>query len=460
MPQGACTTRILDVLGIGFGPSNIALAVALDEQDSALDVHFIDAAPKAGWHPEMLLAGSDIQNNPLRDLVTPRNPRSHYSFTNYLKCEGRLFEYLNLGLAYPFRTEYARYISWVAEQFAHQVTYASRALRVSFDPSAGVWEVEAAGVIYRARAIVLGTGRSRNIPAVFRGAIGSRVFHLCDYLRRIEALLPDLRRVAVIGASQSAVEINNDLMARFPQLEIHAVHRGFAMRQKDTSPFSDHVYFPEFVDYFYRVDDTARADLQRQLRPTNYGAADIDVLHRLYATIYEERLQNRRRFHIHNNARIDSCRQTAEGVELEVTERFLGERTTLRLDAVVLATGFLDLGAGEGAELFPPLLSEVAHSLARRPDGALAVERDYRVSSRHGMPIYLNGLCESSHGLGDAGSFSLLSIRAADIVTSLHAGLPDAVVPNRSALRPAATIHTIPRKPGTEETPNVRPASG
>jgi L-ornithine N5-oxygenase len=439
MPRTARKTKTVDVLGIGFGPSNIALAIALEERSSPLDVHFIEAASGPCWQPQMLISGSDIQNNPLRDLVTPRNPCSPYSFTNYLKCEGRLFDYLNLGLAYPFRKDYARYVTWVAQHFAYQVSYDSPAQDIRFDAQSGFWRIQTGGVDYAARSLVLGIGRSRNIPQVFAAVTGPRVFHLNDYLSHIADLAPRLNSIAVVGASQSAVEINNDLMARFPELEIHAVHRGFAMRQKDTSPFSDHVYFPDFVDYFFSVDDAARADLQRQLRQTNYSAADLDVLHRLYTTIYEERLDGVERFHIHNNARIDACRLTENGVEMDVSERFLNRNTKLKVDAVVLATGFLDLGNGEAAEAFPPLLAGVADSLACRADGGLAVARDYRVATSHGLPLYLNGLCESSHGLGDAGSFSLVAVRALDILTSLEAALarPAAAQPATPDLIPA-----------------------
>jgi lysine/ornithine N-monooxygenase len=34
-------------------------------------------------------------------------------------------------------------------------------------------------------------------------------------------------------------------------------------------------------------------------------------------------------------------------------------------------------------------------------------------------PIYLNGLCESTHGFGDAGSFSLLALRSSTIARSV-----------------------------------------
>jgi L-ornithine N5-oxygenase len=423
MKIGRIDSSIHDVVAVGFGPSNIALAVAHEESGSRLDLHFVEQASETNWQPTMLLDGSDIQNNPLRDLVTPRNPKSHYTFVNYLKCESRLFEYLNLGVHYPLRKDYARYVRWVSKFFEHNVTYGAGASDVTFDPRAGRWVVDTDKGRFEAAALVVGTGRSWNIPEIFAPHLGPRVFHLSSYLDRLAALGKSLKSIAVVGGSQSAVEILLDLIARDRQLEIHSIHRSFAMRQKDTSPFSDRVYFPEFVDYFFNVDQAARSELQRQLRPTNYNSADIDVLHKLYLTLYEERLDERPRVRIHNNAYATKVRADERGVTLRLRERFLGREEDVPVDAVVLATGFKDLGTGEGTELFPPLLSNVADGLARRPDGALDVRRDYSVISATGRPIYLNGMCESSHGLGDAGSFSLLSLRSMDILTSLERAL-------------------------------------
>lgn len=411
-----------DILGIGFGPSNIAVAIALQERESNLSAHFIESGADSSWQPGMLLDGSDIQNNPLRDLVTPRNPQSRYTFINYLKCENRLLDYLNLGLAYPFRKEYARYIAWVASFFKEQVSYNTPAQAISSDGDGG-WLVSTPRGTIRARALLLGTGRSQNIPKEFEGVTGSRVFHLCDYLPKLAALGTDIRSIAVIGASQSAVEIHLDLLNRFPNLNIHAVHRGFAMRQKDTSPFSDHVYFPEFIDYFFQVNDSARQDLQRQLRPTNYSAADFDVLQKLYLTLYEDRLDGRSRFNNHNNTIVTKATLDGDSVTLGLRERYLDRHSSLEVDAVVLATGFKDIGAGEGKEEFPPLLRVVADQCVRTHAGGLHVRRDYSLDTGGDGLIYLNGLCESSHGLGDAGSFSLLSFRATDIVESCETQL-------------------------------------
>jgi L-ornithine N5-monooxygenase len=436
----ARSNRDFDVLGIGFGPSNLAVAIALEEAQTKLDFHFIEGASDACWHPGMLLNGSDVQNNPLRDLVTPRNPKSHFTFTNYLKESGRLFDFLNLGILYPLRKDYSKYIKWVADHFADKVTYSTRAEHVFYDAASDRWCVETAAGTYTGRALVVGTGRSRNTPEVFQPHLGQRVFHLCDYLPKIEKLAPTLSSIAVIGASQSAVEILLDLMGRFPDLEIHSVHRSYSMRQKDTSPFSDHVYFPEFVDYFFKASPSARNELQSQLRHTNYSAADLDVLHKLYLNIYEERLDGRERVRVHNNTLIEGVAADHDRVTLSLRERILNETSELRVDAVVLATGFRDIGVGEGKEPYPKLLSGAVDELTRDERGALLVERDYSVKTNNGLPLYLNGLCESSHGLGDAGSFSLLSLRATEILNSLESHFRDLPPRAEADMRPRLKI--------------------
>ncbi|WP_248732366.1 SidA/IucD/PvdA family monooxygenase [Pseudomonas sp. MWU13-2517] len=416
---------IYDIVGIGFGPSNLALAVALEEAASPLTYRFLDAKQKPDWQDEMLLSGSDIQNNPLRDLVTPRNPRSRYGFVNYLKETGRLFDYLNLPLTYPLRREYAEYIKWVAGHFLGSVESSAFARRVEPLNVKGepVWKVtyNDQRVIY-GRSLVLGTGRTANIPAVFEGLPGPQVFHLNHYLERIHALPPTAQRIGVVGSSQSAVEIVLDLTARFPDKEIYSLHRSFSFRLKDTSPFSDKVYFPEFIDYYFNLPPEAKARVDKQLRGTNYSSADEDVINALYVRIHEEKLQGKQRIHILNNVAIEQVSIAASGqVELALTEVNQLTLSTLALDALVLATGFKDIAAKENGELYPPLLAPYHRRFRTDAQGALVVNRDYSLTALDDLPaVYLNGLCESSHGLGDAGSFSLISLRVEHILSALE----------------------------------------
>ncbi len=140
--------------------------------------------------------------------------------------------------------------------------------------------------------------------------------------------------------------------------------------------------------------------------------------------LYEERLDGRNRFFLHNNTEIVAVRVDDGKVRIDTRERHLGTSKTVAVDAVVLATGFKDIGAGEGKEHVPALLRPVADRLECDSDGALVVNRDYSVGVDGEARCYLNGLCESSHGLGDAGSFSLLALRSANIAESIEKILP------------------------------------
>lgn len=52
---------VRDIVGIGIGPGNLGLAVAIEEQAPELDALFVEARPEFNWHPGMLLEGSNMQ---------------------------------------------------------------------------------------------------------------------------------------------------------------------------------------------------------------------------------------------------------------------------------------------------------------------------------------------------------------------------------------------------------------
>ncbi|CAH2791146.1 MAG: PROBABLE L-ORNITHINE 5-MONOOXYGENASE OXIDOREDUCTASE PROTEIN() [uncultured Caballeronia sp.] len=420
----------LDVISIGFGPANIALAVAFEELTKDLHVQFLEKRSAPGWQEGMLLEDSDIQNHPLRDLVTPRNPRSRYTFTNFLFENDRLFEHLNLGLAYPLRIEYEQYVRWVAGFFAHQVQYGVEVSAI--EPVIGRGTNVPEGYVVRdksgrewhARSVVVAPGRTPNVPVVFNGLDSERIVHLCDYLFALDRVRQRKRnpRIAVVGGSQSAVEILLHAHDLGVCEKVVGITRNFGIRQKDTSPFSDEVYFPQFVQTFYFGNDKTKQRLRAELEPTNYSSADKDVVDALYVKLYAERILRRNTLAVYRNTEVESVNADERGIHLGLHETITGGRTSESFDLVVLATGFLDIGPGAKREPYPGLLNGIS-SLLDLGRGYLKVSIDYRVQlagqSEHAAPIYLNGLCESSHGMGDSGSFSLLSLRSAAIVQSL-----------------------------------------
>jgi L-ornithine N5-oxygenase len=423
-----------DVLGIGFGPANIALAIALEELMPSINVKFFEMRERSMWQPEMLIDRSDIQNNPLRDLVTPRNPRSKYTFINYLYEQGRLFEYLNLGIQFPLRKEYAYYIEWVANQFHHWVEYNQHVASIEIIRNENGVEcvylvTTNSGNTYTAKALVIAPGRTPYIPAPLDKVNSNRIFHLTKYLSCItkwkQKLTP--KRIAVVGSSQSAVELILDLSKKFSEAEIVGIVRSFGYRLKDTSPFTGEVYFPEFVDYYYYVDRESKDQLNQDLRHTNYSSVDRDVLNELYLKIYDQKLDQNQKIFIKNNRLIIDTSADAHKVALSLVEKHLKKVEVEEFDLVILATGFRNLGSKENEEPYPPILKNIKHYLCLNDDGYLHINHDYSVNLLDKIdlytPLFVNGLCESSHGMGDAGSFSLLSLRSAMIVERLKRSL-------------------------------------
>lgn len=420
---------VYDVIGVGFGPANIALAIAIEEAGQQLNPLFLEERSGPAWQPGMLFEGSDIQNHPLRDLVTPRNPRSKYTFTNFLHESGRLFEHLNLGLLMPMRVEYAQYINWAARHFDQWVRYGNRVDRIEVahigeDIADGyqVWTTQ--GERYVARALVLAPGRTPYIPAAFQPVLGDRVIHLNDYLKTLDHLAKrhSLHRVAVVGGSQSAVEIMLHLSKFLPQTDVVGFTRRFGYRLKDTSPFTGEVYFPEFVRLFYHSDQKTKDKLRDDLHLTNYSAADGDVLDALYRAMYHQKIVGQQRIFVRRGAEIRDVARVNDRVSIGFSRCEGQGMEREEFDLIVLATGFRDLGTSERQERCPPLFTSLLPYAKTLGDGCIQIGYDYRVDMDErliGAPCFVNGLCESTHGMGDAGSFSLLSLRAQQIYDAL-----------------------------------------
>ncbi|GAA1419558.1 SidA/IucD/PvdA family monooxygenase [Catellatospora coxensis] len=425
---------LFDTIGVGFGPANIALAVAHSESQSGRSLAFLEANAGPTWQPGMLLDGSDIQHNPLRDFITPVNPCSRFGFLSYLKSQQRLFHFLNLDAPYPPRADYERYVRWVADQFAEQVRYSERVVAISLsddpDPATGkrTVQVDTQNRTLRARSLSFAPGRSWHVPELFRPALGDAVFHANDYVVRRE----DWKKngapasVAVIGSSQSAVEIILDLHASLPGTVVNSVFRNFSYVLKDTSPFTEDLLFPSHTDYFYSASPVSKKRLTEQVLRSNYGSVDHDVIKKLYFTLYENSVRDDSSIVLRNNAHVTEVALVDGGVLLSLLDEHDGSTAKLHVDAVVLATGFRNFGTREHEELCHPLLEQVADAYEKDDDGTLRVTRSYQLvpaDDGSAPAIFLNGLCESSHGLGDAGSFSLLSYRAAEVERALAAFL-------------------------------------
>src|SRR5205823_1196958 len=120
------------------------------------------------------------------------------------------------------------YVRWVAAQLP-DVRYGVDVVEVGVEPetTAAVWRLRSAhGETFRARRLVVAVGRAVNIPDIPGLRDGPNIVHLTRYQPAV-AKLERSRAVAVLGASQSAVEILLDLRSKgFEQ--IYSIHRSFS----------------------------------------------------------------------------------------------------------------------------------------------------------------------------------------------------------------------------------------
>lgn len=434
--------QVHSVLGVGFGPANLSLALALEEFGYPDDVRFVERAGDFQWQDEQLLRGADIQNNPFRDLVMARKVNSPYTFVNYLTATGGLTDYLHLNTKFPLRQQYAGYLRWVANDFQGLVDYGQNATNLSFveysDGELFCLETEA-NRRYLGKTVVIGTGRSPRIPPAFAASVGPTVFHATKYRSSMEALKDKDIRVAVVGSSQSGIEIVLDLLGRDNVKQVTSVQRGIGFRLKDTSPYSRRVFLPEFVDYFHPLPSETKKRVRAELRSINYGACDQDVIDRLAMAQHEYELSGSDRFVLRPFTEVVGVSGHHNGTSHRMVVRDVNYGTDSELDAdvIILATGFRDFGTGSDEERIHPLLANVADRLKLDESGVPVVARDYsvpvrrRIYSPHSLRLYLNGLCEFSHGMGDAGALAMLSARSTDIASSIM-GRPAAELSGQS----------------------------
>lgn len=431
-----------DLIGVGFGPSNLALAIALEEHNQRgdavpLDAVFLERQPRFGWHRGMLIDGATMQVSFLKDLVTMRDPASRFSFLSYLSDRERLADFINSKSLFPTREEFHDYLEWAAGQLDHLVRYDCEVVRIH-----PVWDHDRVeqldvvvrgrnggeGAVHRARNVALAPGLRPDLPPGVTPS--ARIWHNHDLLDRVATLPSAPARFVVVGAGQSAAEATEHLHRRFPSAEVCAVFARYGYSASDDTPFANRIFDPDAVDHFFDAPDDVKRRLVSYHRDTNYSVVDPDLIAELYRRSYQEKVTGQRRLRILNVSEVIDVEELAGGVRVVVEFLPTGERRTLAADAVVYATGYRPVDPTE-------LLGEVAPLCQRTATGKLAVERDYRVRTTDDLRcgIYVQGPTEHTHGITST-LLSNTAVRVGEIVDSVrHRSAP----PSRRSPSPVRT---------------------
>ena len=435
--------RDVELLAIGAGPSNLALAVALEEMapdDLAQNSLLIERADTIEWQRGLLLPWTKSQVSFLKDLVTRRNPRSRFSFLNYLHSVGRLDDFINMGSFTPYRIEISDYLGWVARSLS-AVRLELGMECVSIEPSRAPdgtvtgWITRLSdGSTIASRYLVFGAGRDPHIPAAFTSLPGSRLIHSTQYRAAVARLSRDLPyRVAVIGSAQSAAEMFRALQDDLPASDIAWIMRAIGLSAYETSKFTNELYYPSFVDKFFTATPEGREQILREMHRTNYSGVAPGLLESLYGDFYLDRLAGLDRKRMITMVDVPAAREEADEVVLELADRRTGQVTELRRDLVFLGTGF--------SNQMPALVRRLGDALGL---AEITVNRQYRMvlPAPSSAACYLQGVNEGSHGIADT-LLSVLADRAAGTVTDILGRRSASQQPNGH--RPAdGAVHLSP----------------
>ncbi len=412
--------REVELLAVGAGPSNLGLAVALEElaPDLAWNSLVVDRCKTIEWQTGMLLPRAKSQVSFLKDLVTQRNPRSKFSFLSYLHASGRLDDFINMSTFTPYRVEMSAYLDWVARSLAKVRVELGREC-VSLEPRqdrhgmvTGWRATFADGGSVSARYLVIGIGRDPHVPEVVARLPRARVIHSTRYRQRMAGLARERQyRVAVVGSSQSAAEMVQALRADLPGAEVAWVMRSVGLSMDVSTKFTNELYYPSFVDKFFASRPEARQQILREMHRTNYSCLTPATLDALYTDRYLDRLGKREGRRLITTVDITAAREQAGEVVLELTDRRTGAVTELRRDLVLLGTGF--------SNEMPALVRGLAGAIGL---DRIEVTRRYRLllGEPSAAACYLQGVNEATHGIADS-LLSVLAHRAEEITLDILA---------------------------------------
>lgn len=318
-PSQDHSAGVYDVIGLGFGPANLAVAGALLEQPretcpiSVNKSLFIERYHEFKWHPGMLLPGTRMQISFLKDLATLRSPQSPITFIAYLHAQNRLVDFINRGCITPTRKEYSDYLAYVARYVQGQgikVAYGENVIAIEegYEGTVQVYSrVLATGEtrVRRARNLIVSPGGSPSFPRCIQTILPHpRIIHSSEYLSSVEPMLATMKAatrslsIAVVGAGQSAVEVLLNLNSRLTSMgkssdqehNLHLIVRGGSLKPSDGGPFTNQIYNPEYVDIMYDMPNDSRRRVIAEHKDTNYGAVNPRTLESLYEVMYDQKV--------------------------------------------------------------------------------------------------------------------------------------------------------------------------
>jgi len=328
-----------DVIGIGLGPANLGLAALLQESTDKKTL-FLEMKDTFSWHPGLLLEDTTLQVPFMADLVTMANPKSEYSFLNYLKETGKLFLFFSYNEFQIPRIEYNAYLSWVSSQLKN-IRFNSYVKNVELQEEGYVVTivdlVTNTEKTFYSEHVVLGTGQRPNTPVTVQEHWKNRIFPALQYAFKRDDLM-ELNHISVVGSGQSAAEIFLDLLnhQKNHEFTVEWITRSPALRELETTKFRLEMFTPEYVQYFEKLPYEKRQKGLSYFYQLRNGINSV-TLDEIYRKLYHRSLvENEVKASIRLHTELMSI---DDGYSLNLKHLEEEHTYSIDTDAVVLATG-------------------------------------------------------------------------------------------------------------------------
>jgi lysine N6-hydroxylase len=406
----------IDLIGIGVGPANLSLAALLttarERGLSSLSAAFLERNSAIFWHSRQMFPGTLMQTEFYRDLVTPVDPTSPFSFLNYLKSNARLEQFFCSSTIYPTRQEFEDYFNWAAGQIA-DIAFGVAVDSVDYDPKSNLFTVQAGSrCTYSSKHIVFGYGAEPKSSVETQPE--SRVVDVSNLL---SFNFPDpLQRVLVVGGGQSAAECINFLLDenRNAATQITWVTSETAFRALDTSNFSREAFSASYAHEFAVLPQALKEKIIHDDKSVANGISPV-VAQCLYQRLYRLKYlpvfgDGSPSVHVQTNTEVLEIVEDAKGASATMRALPTGQPRVDTYDCVILCTGLDDDTVLDSPMIGPELRRRLSKS--QPPDGyALAWD------GPKDRMIFIQSHNRKSHGLGDA-SFVTAPARNASILNS------------------------------------------
>ncbi|MBV5262390.1 lysine 6-monooxygenase [Synechococcus moorigangaii CMS01] len=336
---------IYDLLGVGIGPFNLGLA-ALLEPITEINAVFLEQKLQFQWHPGLLLKDATIQVPFMADLATMADPRSRFTFLNYLREQSRLYHFYFLEEFKIYRREYNHYCQWVSQEL-QSCQFGQKVQEITWN-QAGYFIVKAIHIstnqpiTYYAKNLVLGVGSAPAIPHCFK-TLGPQenIFHSADFLHR-QSQWQQAKSITVIGSGQSAGEIFYELLNAQSEhnyhLEWHTRSSGFL--PMEYSKLGLEHFSPDYIRYFYHLPLEIRDEIRSQ-QNLLYKGMDFGLIAEIYNRLYESSIgQKKLNVHLRSCLEVKEVELTETGYRLGYRQKQQNNYFVHETDCIILATGY------------------------------------------------------------------------------------------------------------------------